>query len=216
MVQDLGRIAAAYDIVAREYAEAFRDEHEKKPMDGQMLGRFAREMGDAAPVWDLGCGPGQTTKHLRGLGIHACGLDLSERLIDRARAAHPGIHFRTGNLLDLDFPDASIAGVVCFYAIVHFSNDQAEQAFREMWRVLRPGGMLLLTYHIGRTTMHLDRFLGREIDLVFTFFTTDFVTGSLVKCGFEKVEVIERDPYPEVEYQSRRAYAFAKKPTASV
>jgi hypothetical protein len=31
-------------------------------------------------------------------------------------------------------------------------------------------------------------------------------------CGFERIEIIERNPYPEVEYQSRRAYVFARKP----
>jgi hypothetical protein len=37
------------------------------------------------------------------------------------------------------------------------------------------------------------------------FFTSDFIYGSLKKSGFEKVEIIERDPYPGVEFQSRRA-----------
>ncbi len=34
----------------------------------------------------------------------------------------------------------------------------------------------------------------------------------LKEAGFEPEEAIERDPYPEIEYQSRRAYVFARKP----
>ena len=36
--------------------------------------------------------------------------------------------------------------------------------------------------------------------------------GHLTQAGFELEEVIERDPYPEVEVQTRRAYVFARKP----
>ena len=42
--------------------------------------------------------------------------------------------------------------------------------------------------------------------------TADFILGCLKDNGFEEIEIIERDPYPGVEYQSRRAYVFAMKP----
>jgi hypothetical protein len=58
----------------------------------------------------------------------------------------------------------------------------------------------------------LDEFLGRKIDIDFMFFTTDFISRRLMDIGFEKIEVIEREPYPGIEYNSRRAYVFAKKP----
>jgi hypothetical protein len=44
------------------------------------------------------------------------------------------------------------------------------------------------------------------------FFTTDFISNCLKDSGFEKIEVIEREPYPGVEYKSRRAYVFVIKP----
>lgn len=77
-------------------------------------------MAGNKPIWDFGCGPGQTTKYLRTLGIEISGLDLSEKLIEQANIIHPGIHFRKGNILDLEFENGSIAGIVAFYAIVHF------------------------------------------------------------------------------------------------
>jgi hypothetical protein len=48
--------------------------------------------------------------------------------------------------------------------------------------------------------------------LDFIFFETEEVRDHLEMAGFELQEVIERDPYPEVEYPSRRAYIFARKP----
>jgi ubiquinone/menaquinone biosynthesis C-methylase UbiE len=212
MGQDLNKVESLYDTVAEEYAETFSDDHEKKPKDQEILQRFLQEIGDRRPVWDLGCGPGQTAKYLKKLGIEISGLDLSEKILEQARTIHPEIHFQKGNILELEFEDDLIAGVVAFYAIVHFTEEQVEIACREVFRVLQPGGIFLLTYHIGEETIHIEEFLGKQIDIDFMFFTTDFIFNCLKKSGFEKIEVIEREPYPGVEYESRRAYVFAIKP----
>jgi ubiquinone/menaquinone biosynthesis C-methylase UbiE len=212
MSQNSNQIENQYDTVAKEYAERFSDDHEKKPKDQEILHRFAQEIGDRRPVWDFGCGPGQTTQYLTHLGIEISGMDLSERMLERARTIHPEIHFRTGNILELEFENDSIAGAVAFYAIVHFSKEQVSRAIHEVFRVLQPGGILLLTYHVGEETIHIEEFLGKKIDIDFMFFTTEFISSCLRKSGFKKIEIIEREPYPGVEYESRRAYVFAIKP----
>jgi ubiquinone/menaquinone biosynthesis C-methylase UbiE len=212
MGQNLNKIENLYDTVAKEYSETFSGEHERKPKDQEILHRFSQEIGDRRPVWDFGCGPGQTTKYLNDLGIEISGLDLSEKILEQARTLHPDLNFRKGNILELDFDEDSIAGVVAFYAIVHFTEEQVGIAIREIFRVLQPGGIFLFTYHIGDETIHLDEFLGKKVDIDFMFFTTDFIFSCLKDSGFERTEIIDREPYPGVEYESRRAYVFAKKP----
>jgi len=212
MGQDLNKIETQYDKLAKEYAETFSDEHEEKPKDQEILKRFSIEIGDRRPVWDFGCGPGQTTKYLTNLGIEISGLDLSEKILEQARTIHPGIHFRKGNILELEFENDSIAGAVAFYSIIHFTEEQVETACYEVFRVLQPGGIFLFTYHIGEETIHVEEFLGKKIDIDVMLFTTEFIYSCLKKSGFEKIEIIERDPYPGVEYESRRAYVFATKP----
>jgi hypothetical protein len=96
--------------------------------------------------------------------------------------------------------------------MVHFTEEQLGIACREVLRVLQPDGIFLFTYHIGEKTIHLDEFLGKKVDIDVMFFTTDFIYSCLKDGGFEKIEIIEREPYPEVEYESRRAYVFATKP----
>jgi ubiquinone/menaquinone biosynthesis C-methylase UbiE len=216
MGQDLSKVENVYDTVAKDYAETFSGEHEKKPKDQEMLHRFSQEIGEGRPVWDLGCGSGQTTRYLTDLGMKISGLDLSWSMLEQARRLHPEIHFRQGDILELEFENDSVAGIVAFYAIVHFTQEQVRIAFREVFRVLQPGGAFLLTYHIGEETIHIDEFLDKQVDIDFMFFTTDFILSCLAESGFEGIGVIERDPYPGVEYQSRRAYVFATKPVVRI
>jgi len=68
MEQNLKKIERVYDSLAKEYADTFSGDHEKKPKDREILVRFAREIGNRRPVWDLGCGPGQTARYLKDLG----------------------------------------------------------------------------------------------------------------------------------------------------
>ena len=211
MAHNLIKIENLYDTVAKEYAEVFSGEHEKKPKDQEILLKFSRVIGDRKPVGDFGCGPGQTTRYLNNLGVELSGLDLSTKILEEARKRHPGIHFQRGNILDLEFENDSIAGVVAFYAIVHFTRKEVKKAFREIFRVLMPGGIFLFTYHNGEEKIHVDEFLGKRVDIDFMFFTNDFILSCLQDCGFQKIAIIEREPYPEVEYESRRAYVFARK-----
>jgi ubiquinone/menaquinone biosynthesis C-methylase UbiE len=211
MGRNVAKVENLYDTIAKEYAETFSRDHERKPKDQEILHRFSQEIGDRGPVWDFGCGSGQTTAYLKNLGMEISGLDLSEKMLEQARALHPGLHFQKGNILDLEFKNGSLAGVAAFYAIVHFTKEQVGTAFREMFRVLQPGGLFLFTYHLGEKTIHLDEFLGKKVDIDIIFFNTDFISSCLMDSGFEKIEIIERGPYPGVEYESRRAYVFAKK-----
>jgi ubiquinone/menaquinone biosynthesis C-methylase UbiE len=214
MGQSVNKVETVYDTLAKEYAEAFSGEHEKKPKDQEILQRFSQEVGSRRPIWDFGCGPGHTANYLHTLGVEISGLDLSGKMLEQARTSYPAIQFRKGNVLELELESYSVAGVVSFYSMVHFTEEQVRTAFREVFRVLQPGGLFLFTYHVGEKTIHLDQFLGKDIDVEFMFFTTDFIVSALENTGFAKIEVIEREPYPDVEYQSRRAYVFAVKPDA--
>lgn len=208
----LQEIERTYDTVAEEYAAAFLGEHFKKPKDQEVLHHFSQIIDGRKPIWELGCGPGHTTKYLNDLGIEISGLDLSTRMIEQASERYPELHFKKGNIFELDFDDSSVAGCIAFYSIVHFSNEQVLAAFREVFRVLRPGGLFLCTFHIGDETIQVEEFLGRAVNIDFMFFTSEFILTSLTTAGFQRLQLIERDPYPEVEYQSRRGYVFAEKP----
>ena len=201
----------SYDRVADEYVRRIFDELQHKPLDRQLLDRFAASVRAVGPVCDLGCGPGHVTRYLHEQGVQVCGVDLSPAMVARARRLTPGVEFQQGDLMALDAPDVAWAGIVAFYSIIHIPRDDMAQALAELRRVLRPGGRLLLAFHVGDDAVHLDEWWGQPVCVDFFFFRSDEMARYLQAAGFEIEEIIEREPYPEVEHQSRRSYILARR-----
>lgn len=209
-------VESGYDSIADEYARRIYDELRYKPLDRELLDRFAESVRDRGVVCDLACGPGQVARYLQGRGIRVCGVDLSEGMLQRARKLNPGIEFFQGDMRALPVAENTYAAIAAFYAIVNLSQAEVAQATREMLRVLQPGGKLLIAFHLGQDVAQMEEDVwGCGVSLEFTFFRASTVLRYMREAGFEIDEVIEREPYaPDVEYQSRRAYIFAHKPQA--
>jgi SAM-dependent methyltransferase len=201
----------SYDQVAESYAEKFKDEMDDKPFDRDCLNRLAREVGTLGPICDLGCGPGQIARYLHRQGMATLGVDLSPRMIAEARRLNPEIHFHQGDMLALPDTENSWGGIAAFYCIIHIPRDRIVEALREMKRVIKPGGILLITFHIGSEIEHLDDWWEKPVDLDFAFYQPEEMETWLKKAGFELEETLVREPNPEVEVATRRAYLFARK-----
>ena len=206
-------IRESYDRVAEEYARRISSELARKPFDRDLLKRFLAEVGDSGEICDVGCGPGHVSRYLRDLGANVFGLDISPRMIEEARQLNPDIRFQEGNMMSLDLPDAELVGIVSFYSICNLPEESLSTVFREMWRVLKGGGIVLLGFHTGDETLHRDELWGKAISMDFFLYDPQLIKQYLKDAGFIIENVFEREPYePEVEYQSRRAYIFARKP----
>ena len=211
MDRDLEALRAGYDAVSRAYLDKFLHELDHKPFDREVLDGFADLVRGSGAVADVGCGPGQITRYLHDRGVDIRGIDLSPEMIERARELHPGIAFQVGDMLSLAAEDEAWAGIVAFYSIIHIPRNSVVLALRELQRTLRPGGRLLLCFHLGEGTNHLEEWWGKPVDIDFHFFTRDEMERDLTAAGFRIDRVRERDPYPGVEAETRRAYFLATK-----
>jgi SAM-dependent methyltransferase len=202
----------SYDQVAAKYAEKFKDEMDYKPFDRDCLDRLAREVGNLGPICDMGCGPGQIALYLHRQGVATLGVDLSPRMIAEAQRLNPDIHFHQGDMLCLPDADDSWGGIAAFYCIIHIPREEIVDALREMKRVLKPGGVLLVTFHIGDEIKHLDEWWEKSVNLDFAFYLAEEMETWLKEAGYELEETLLREPNREVEVATRRAYVFARRP----
>jgi ubiquinone/menaquinone biosynthesis C-methylase UbiE len=206
----------SYDAVAGAYADGLRDELAGKPLDRALLAALVEQSQlESAPagtsIGDLGCGPGHVTGWLAAHGATATGIDLSAGMIEVARREQPGAEFRVGDLLSLPAADGEFGAVVAFYSIIHLVPGELPGALAEMHRVLRPGGLALLAFHIGTEVRHFSDWMGQDVDLDFRFYEPDDVAALLEAAGFTLQARLERRAYP-AEVDTRRAYLLAARP----
>lgn len=206
-------VQTSYDRVAAEYARHYFHELEPKPLDRGWLDRLAQLTAGQGPVCDLGCGPGEVARYLRDHGVtEVFGLDLSPGMVAQARQLSPDIDFQTGDMLALPAPAQAWAGIAAFYCLCHLPLETVPRALAEMFRVLKPGGWLLLAFHLGAETLHADEMWAQPVNLDFYLFQRADIELALRAAGFAVTDSFERAPYPEVEYQGPRGYLFARKP----
>jgi tellurite methyltransferase len=135
--------------------------------DQLLRGRIAPGMR----MVDAGCGGGRNLVYFFRNGFDISGVDADPGAIGSVRAIAkrlapdlPETNFRVEPVEQMTFPDA-FADAVLSSAVLHFAKDdgQFERMVREMWRVLRPGGLLFsrLASDIGMET-RMQRIDGRR------------------------------------------------------
>ncbi|GGK21614.1 methyltransferase [Streptomyces camponoticapitis] len=142
---------ASYDADATSYADETRNLLAELPAERETMALFAERVRaqGGGPVADVGCGPGRITAHLSSLGVDVFGIDLSPRMIEVARTEHPGLRFEVGSMTRLDLADGELAALLAWYSIIHVPDDAIGEVLAGFHRVLRPGGLLLLGFHVG-------------------------------------------------------------------
>lgn len=111
----------------------------------KILGEYIKE-GDK--VLDLGCGNGRLLELFKGKNVDYVyvGVDNSEKLIEIAKKKNPGIFFQVANALNLPFPDNYFDKIFSIAVLHHIPSDDFRNHFiEEARRVLKPGGLFILT-----------------------------------------------------------------------
>ncbi|MEK6438927.1 class I SAM-dependent methyltransferase [Pseudonocardia sp. T1-2H] len=178
---------SSYNTDASGYTEKIRGLLGASPYLRASLALFAELVHGAGggPVVDVGCGPGYVTGHLHDAGVDAFGIDLSPEMIAIARRDYPDLRFEVGTMTDLDLADGSVAGVLAFWSVIHVPDHAMPGVFEQFRRVLRPGGPLLVGFHVGDETRHTSEgYTGRPINVESHQRQPSKVVGWLRAAGF--------------------------------
>lgn len=134
----------AYDAGAAAFAKDWHDQ--PPPVDlHAVVKRFFRPGRTA----DVGCGSGREVAFLAASGFDAVGCDASDALLEQARLRYPRLRFATAALPALKgVPDAAFDNVLCETVIMHLRRPQILDAVRRLLAILKPGGVLYLSWRV--------------------------------------------------------------------
>jgi len=97
-------------------------------------------------VLDAGCGNGRLLELLKDKNINYIGVDVSDKLIELAKKRYPENRFLVADNLNLPFPDSNFDKAFSIAVLHHIpSAELRKKALLELKRVLKPGGILILT-----------------------------------------------------------------------
>src|SRR3954469_25497496 len=127
------RIASVYDLMNSVMTGGMHQRWRERAVD--MAAKPARAL-------DVATGTGDLAIALRERGADVVGVDFAEKMLEIARRKAPGIEFRQGNALALDFADDEFDAVTVGFGARNF--DDLDRGLSEMARVVRPGGRVVV------------------------------------------------------------------------
>ncbi len=173
------RTVDAYAVNAAAYSRDWLEQPSPDDLYALLETHFVKG-GETA---DIGCGNGRDAAWLARHGFKVTGYDNSPELLTEARRLFPGIAFVQAALPGLDGVARQFDNVVCETVIMHLDRAEVPQAVRSLIRILRPGGVLYLSWRVteGADQRHAD---GR----LYAAFAPDLVSGELAGCAILHAE----------------------------
>ncbi|WP_432482911.1 class I SAM-dependent DNA methyltransferase [Kineococcus esterisolvens] len=174
-------VQRAYSSLAQQYIDLLGSVETVHPDDLRLIERHLGHL--SGPVLDLGCGPGHLTGFLHAAGCQVAGIDLVPEFIAHARQAHPDVPFEVGSLTDVARPDASVAGVLAWYSLIHLEPGQLDEALASVRRLLAPGGSLVVGFFEGSACEPFEH----RVTTAYRW-PVDELANRLASAGFVEVE----------------------------
>lgn len=134
------RQADRYDAHVQE----LRGDYVRENYDGVLYRVIRRaELAPGQAVLDIGIGTGLLTQRLP-MDIDSYGIDISGKMMAKIRSKSLGVRLSFGNFLGIPFQRAVFDRVVSTFAFHHLDQGEKERSYREMDRVLQPGGAIVI------------------------------------------------------------------------
>jgi len=100
-------------------------------------------------ILDVGCGNGRLFELVKNKNVKYFGIDNSEKLIEEAKRLHNKsgtVNFSVGDILSLPQSDNEFDAIFCIAVLHHIpSKELREKAISQMYRILKPGGILIMS-----------------------------------------------------------------------
>ncbi len=203
------KIRLHYDTVADTYDHHY-DHHRGRNYHTHISNYLIRALPEQGELLDIGCGTGLFVEKYIRHGGKAAGLDISRKMVERARHRCPGCEFTVGNGESLPFCDNSFDSVSSLLVFSYVKKP--ETMLSETYRVLRPGGAIaictlgkkLLTrgipalYQIGEkmkvkhvVMKDFGEYYYNEEEMLSLFSQAGFTDINITWCSFAHIDMID-------------------------
>ena len=142
-------VSSRYGAWAAEYCEALGSLDQMKPADIALITSWGASVPGS--ILDAGCGPGHWAHLLASADRPVTGIDVTPEFIAHARDASsaPNLSFEVMDMAHTPYADGSFAGILAWYSLIHTPPAHLTGALTEFYRLLVPGGSLLLGMFLG-------------------------------------------------------------------
>ncbi|MFP6692625.1 MAG: class I SAM-dependent methyltransferase [Pirellulales bacterium] len=171
---DLDEIKAFWTGQANEHGDSHAASWSERPVIEMEIRRLAEYLEDGDRVLDIGCANGFSTKQLaerKNVKIH--GVDYIPEMIEQAKHTHAElpdavrqrVGFSVGNIMSLDHPNDTYDKAITVRVVINLGKWEDQiRGIREAARVVRPGGLLMMSEATVQGLAKLNEFRG-EWDL---------------------------------------------------
>ena len=136
-------VKKGYDEIGGKYT-ATRDEN---LAEMKLLTEFSEKIQSNGKVLDLGCGGGVPFTKYLSEKFYITGVDLSPKQIERARKNVPKARFICEDMTMVNSPENYYDGIYALYSIIHVPRNEHLTIFLNMYKMLKPGALLLVSLH---------------------------------------------------------------------
>jgi SAM-dependent methyltransferase len=158
-------VLSAYDRIADSYTGAYA---ENDDMDAKYLDEFISRI-DVGKVLDMGSGTGTNTQYLAQKGFDVIGIDASKNMLTVARTLHPTRRFEEQNILHTSYATPEFDGIVLAYVVNHFNHEGLLCLKQEIDHILKDGGLLFISAHMGDSEEVVPDPLDASIRIYYNF-----------------------------------------------
>lgn len=181
---DTSEIARAYDAIVEAYAEV-----RSLTVGLSYVDILCDRLPEGARILDVGCGTGiPLTGRLVDRGFQVHGIDISSRMIERARRNVARADFEVADVLSWT-PGGSFEGVLAWDSLFHLQPRMHLPVIKKFYAALEPGGVILFTVG-GKQGEIRSSMLGHEF--YYSSLSGEAYAEALQAIGFEVV-VLEMD-----------------------
>lgn len=137
---------AAYERSAEQFLARWGRRRYRRP---PLLITWLAQLPPKAVLLDLGCGGGQDARYLRARGYRVVGLDRTAALLSFARQCATTLPLIRADMRQLPLRPGGVDGIWAAASLIHLPKAQARAVLADLFRLMRPGGILGATFTHG-------------------------------------------------------------------